>query len=186
MKSTFIIAAAASLLTSLAPGALALPRSGASPQQQSSTGTGARSLSPQHQGRNPSFSQLQTRNMTAESLDLGKVGDAFKEGWGKVEEGFDKVGDWFQDLPQELKELNDKVGDDIKKGAKEAWELDLGGCLIVQCATALAPTALTCVVSLIGGNPLSCVGAVSSINNNHPCAVSFFPPSHSPGVEWWS
>ncbi|KAK7999606.1 hypothetical protein PG990_012206 [Apiospora arundinis] len=134
MKSSSIVAAAATLLTSLlAPVALALPN------------------------------QQHSRNASPEPLDLGKVGDAFKDGWGKVEDGFNKVGDWFQDLPQELKDLNDTVGDDIKKGAKKAWETDVGGCLVVQCATALAPTALTCVVSSIDGNPLTCIGALTSL-----------------------
>lgn len=128
MKSS-LIAAAASLLTSLSP-ALARP-------------------------------PMASRDARPEPLDLGKVGDAFKDGWGKVEDGFDKVGDWFQDLPQELKDLNDTVGDDVKKAAKDAWELDVAGCRIVQCATALAPTALTCAVSSIDGNPLTCIGAVS-------------------------
>lgn len=139
MKSS-LIAAAASLLMSLSP-ALALPQS-----------------------RQPQVDRrlvIASRNASPEPLDMGKVGDAFKDGWGKVEDGFDKVGDWFKDLPQEVKDLNDTVGDDVKKAAKDAWELDVGGCRIVQCATALAPTALTCVVSSIDGNPLTCIGAVS-------------------------
>ncbi|KAK8016721.1 hypothetical protein PG993_014910 [Apiospora rasikravindrae] len=134
MKSSFITAVAASLLMGLSP-ALALPS-----QQMHRV--------------------VASRNASPEPLDLGNIGDAFKDGWGKVEDGFDKVGDWFKDLPQEVKDLNDTVGDDIKKAAKDAWTLDVGGCLVVQCATALAPTALTCVVSLIDGNPLTCIGAV--------------------------
>lgn len=159
MKSSFVLAGAASLLTSVAPGALALPSS----NHQQSAG---RSLSLQHQSAGRGVSLQPRQNMTAEAVDWDKVGNDIKN-------GFDKVGDWFKDLPEELKELNDKVGDDIKKGAKEAWELDLGGCLLVQCATALAPTALTCVVSLIGSNPLGCVGAVSPNQSLHTVFPSF-------------
>ncbi|KAK8071946.1 hypothetical protein PG996_005294 [Apiospora saccharicola] len=140
MKPSLIAAAAASLLMGFSP-VLALP---SQPQ------TDRRLV-------------VANRNASPEPLDMGKVGDAFKDGWGKVEDGFDKVGDWFKDLPQEVKDLNDTVGDDIKKGAKDAWELDVGGCKIVQCATALAPTALTCVVSSIDGNPLTCIGALTSL-----------------------
>ncbi|KAK7914222.1 hypothetical protein PG985_011925 [Apiospora marii] len=144
MKSSSLIAAgAASLLMSLSP-ALALPQSRPQVDRRLVVAMASREASP-------------------EPLDMGKVGDAFKDGWGKVEDGFDKVGDWFKDLPQEVKDLNDTVGDDVKKAAKDAWELDVGGCRIVQCATALAPTALTCVVSSIDGNPLTCIGALTSV-----------------------
>ncbi|KAK8075429.1 hypothetical protein PG997_010092 [Apiospora hydei] len=136
MKSSFITAIAASLLMSFSP-AQALP------------------------SQQPGRVLLAGRDASPEPLDLGKVGDAFKDGWGKVEDGFDKVGDWFKDLPQEVKDLNDTVGDDIKKAAKDAWTLDVHGCLIVQCATALAPTALTCVVSSIDGNPMTCIAHFS-------------------------
>ncbi|KAK8061596.1 hypothetical protein PG994_007962 [Apiospora phragmitis] len=86
MKSSFITTAA-SLLMSFSPAVLARP-------------------SQQEVNR-----LLPSRNASPEPLDLGNVGDAFKDGWGKVEDGFDKVGDWFKDLPQEVKDLNDTVGD---------------------------------------------------------------------------
>lgn len=57
-------------------------------------------------------------------------------------------------------DLND-FGNSFQDSVVEFYETVVTGCKVVQCAEAISPTVLTCVVDAISNNPLGCLTAVS-------------------------